>query len=279
MIRCANVVARCLGAMVTCLLFVVRGFGAPGPGSPKDSIGVIELRNYVMKHGMRERFIPLFEENFVTSQDTLGGHILGRYRVKDQEDHFCWIRGFANMTTRAGFLPSFYHGAVWRAHRNEANAMLANNDNVYLLKPMRLVGDSMVAASSVAAEVLAPQQGVTVVQLFVANSKLAHLLKLFSGDYARRRRVAGFSRYSVWTSEMAENSFPQLPVFQDKNLLVVFSFFASEAEFRAAEKRLAAGMSADEQADLDDTITLQTTWVLFPTAKAVSENKNKNTVR
>jgi len=119
------------------------------PGSDvKDDhpIGVIELRNYVMKHGMRDPFIRFFEKNFIESQDTLQGYVLGRYRVADKDDNFCWIRGFENMHVRGTFLPSFYHGAVWKKNRIAANGMLANNDNVYLLKPMVLQDDSLVPA-------------------------------------------------------------------------------------------------------------------------------------
>lgn len=235
----------------------------------KDSIGVIELRNYVIKHGMRDTFIPFFEQNFVTSQDTLHSHILGRYRVKDKDDNFCWIRGFENMHTRSIFLPAFYHGPVWHKYRNEANAMLANNDNVYLLRPMKLQGDSLVPAHAVPTDILTPQKGVTVVQFFVANSKLQHLLKLFSGEYPARMRSAGFSRYSVWTAELQQNDFPQLPVFQDKNLLVVVSFFNNESEYQTAMEKLSAGLNAGQRADFDDTITTQNTWFLYPTAKSL----------
>ena len=150
--------------------------------------------------------------------------------------------------------------------------MLANNDNVYLLRPMKLLGDSLVPAYAVPADILRPQKGVTVVQFFVANSKLQHLLKLFSGEYPARMRSAGFSRYSVWTAELQQNDFPQLPVFQDKNLLVVVSFFNNEAEYRTAMEKLSAGLNTDQRADLDDTITTQNTWFLYPTAKSLDRH-------
>jgi len=238
------------------------------PKKSDDTIGVIELRNYVMKHGMREKFIPLFENNFVESQDTLHAHILGRYIVSGREDNFCWIRGFKDMATRSVFLPTFYKGPVWRAHRNEANGMLANNDNVYLLKPMVTSGDSLVT-QQVNADVLRPQKGITVVDLYVANHKLPHLLKLYTSAYREQMGAAGFSRLSLWTSELRENDFPQLPVFQDPNLLVVISFFASEAEYHAAMSKLNASLSKDQKADFDDTVTIHNTWVLHPTARSL----------
>lgn len=241
----------------------------PAISQTKDSIGIIELRNYVMKSGKRDTFIDFFEKNYVTSQDTLHGHILGRYRVSGKNDNFCWIRGFENMHARSVFLPAFYHGPVWRQTRNEANSMLANNDNVYLLKPMTLQGDSLVASKSVSSASLAPHKGITVVDFYVANSKLPHLLKLFSRGYQEKMRASGFNNFSVWTSEMQFNDFPQLPVFQDKNLLVVISFFESESAYLSAAQRLKDSLPDDLKTDFDDTITTKNTWVLSPTEKSL----------
>ncbi|MBA2762822.1 MAG: hypothetical protein H0U39_12885, partial [Segetibacter sp.] len=61
-----------------------------------DSIGVIELRNYVLKQGMRDSFINYFEENLIQPQRALKGYPVGQYRVKGYEDNFFWIRGFKN---------------------------------------------------------------------------------------------------------------------------------------------------------------------------------------
>lgn len=240
------------------------------PGVENDHpIGVIELRNYIMKPGRRDTFINLFERNFVESQDTLNGHILGRYRVGGQADHFCWIRGFENMGARSKFLPTFYHGPVWKQYHNTANSMLANNDNVYLLKPMDCHGDSLVSARSVSSRILKPKKGITVVQFYIANSKLPHLLKLFSRGYLDQMQKSGFADFSLWKSEMQQNDFPQLPVFQDKNLLVIISFFSNEREHLAAVQKLESGLTPDQHADFDDTVTLKNTWILYPTANSL----------
>ena len=248
------------------LLFMQHGIG-----QRRDSIGVIELRNYVMKTGMRDQFIPFFEQHFVNSQDELHGYILGRYRVKNDDDHFCRIRGFENMRTRGVFLPAFYKGPVWRQYRNDANGMLANNDNVYLLHPLALHGDSLSPVTAVPHDIVSPQKGITVVQFFVANTKLPHLLTLFSTDYLNQMRAAGFHRFSIWASELQTNDFPQLPVFQDKNLLVVFSFFNSELEYKESVRKLRSGLTQDQQSDFDDTITISNTWILYPTEKSIRD--------
>ena len=73
-----------------------------------QNIKVLELRNYLVRYGRRDEFINLFEENFVQSQNILGGYILGQYRIKGADDNFFWIRGFRDMPARYKFLNDFY---------------------------------------------------------------------------------------------------------------------------------------------------------------------------
>jgi hypothetical protein len=108
-----------------------------------------------------------------------------------------------------------------------------------------------------------------VVEFYVANSKLPHLLKLFSRSYQEKMKASGYNSFSVWTSEMQPNSFPQLPVFQDKNLMVVISFFENEPAYLAATHKFESSLSDDLKADFDDTITTKNTWVLYPTEKSL----------
>lgn len=233
----------------------------------EDSIGVIELRNYVMKKGMRDRFIDYFQKNFVISQEQLKAAILGQYRVKGSEDNFCWVRGFQNMEARSKFLPEFYMGAFWKAHRNDANNMLANNDNVYLLRPMELIIDSLVGVSKISSKKIAARNGITVVEFFTANTKLPKLQKLFAQYYLPLLEKNNFHDYSIWTSELRENDFPQLPVFQDKNLLVLISFYPSELEYSEAIHLVESQLDPNTKAEFDDTITFKNTWILYPAKK------------
>jgi NIPSNAP. len=174
---------------------------------------VIELRNYVLKPGLRDRFINYFENNFIQSQNELGANILGVYRVKGADDNFLWIRGFTDMESRSKFLPAFYYGDFWKAHRESANAMLANNDNVYLLKPLTLQNDTLVMSHGINFNQFTRNTGIAVVEFYIANTKLCKLIKLFSENYLPLIKNAGIKDYSLWVSEMEENTFPQLPVF------------------------------------------------------------------
>ncbi|MFL5740200.1 MAG: hypothetical protein ACJ75B_08280 [Flavisolibacter sp.] len=233
-------------------------------------IGVIELRNYVTKPGLRDSFIHYFEENFVQSQESLGGFLLGRYRIKGEEDHFCWIRGFENMQSRSQFLPSFYNGTFWKEHRSVANSMLANNDNVYLLRPMVLQQDSLKPVPYVDSRSLLPRPGIAVIRLYIANTKLPKLMTLFAKEYLSLLRECGFRDYSIWTSEMEPNTFPQLPVFQDPNLMVLISFFPNESEYNTVMHLIEKRLPPNLLLELNDTITLSSTWYLYPTAKSLN---------
>ena len=62
---------------------------------------VLELRQYTLRPGMRDVLIELFEREFVESQEALGMTLVGQFRDLDDPNRFVWLRGFADMTTRA----------------------------------------------------------------------------------------------------------------------------------------------------------------------------------
>jgi quinol monooxygenase YgiN len=101
---------------------------------------VIELRQYTLVPGARDRFIDRFEAHFLESQAAAGAHVLGHFRDLDRPDHFVWLRGFADLQARTAALTDFYQSPVWLAHRQAANAELIDNDDVLLLKPVDPAG-------------------------------------------------------------------------------------------------------------------------------------------
>jgi hypothetical protein len=239
----------------------------------KDLVGVLELRNYVIKEGARDRFISFFETNLVKPQMDAHALMLGQYRVKGSEDNFCWLRAFGNMKERSSFLHSFYYGALWKQFRSTANSMLANNDNVHLLRPMELKGDTIVGVAGIDTHKLMPRQGIAVVEFYTANQKLPLLLELFSRSYLPLLKEAGVNDYTLWTSVREENDFPQLPVFQDKNLLVTITFYKDELAFVEANKKVNSSMPEDVKAALRDAITIKEIMILYPTEKSKGFNK------
>lgn len=248
---------------------------AAGQSDSTTQIGIIELRNYVIKQAMRDSFIHYFEENFIEPQEQLKGHLLGQYRVKGFEDNFCWIRGFKNMSERSAFLPAFYYGPVWNQHKAIANSMLANNDNVYLLNPMVLINDSLSPAKFITRSQLFPGNGIAVVDFYIANSKLDQLLKLFSKVYLPLIKECGVQKISLWASVLEENDFPRLPVFQDKNLLVTISFYRNELEYVEMMKKINLKTSEDVKSSLQDIITIKNTILLYPTEKTSSQKPSQ----
>jgi hypothetical protein len=175
------------------------------------NINVLELRNYLLKSGMRDRFNTYFTEHFVDSQNSTGGYVLEKFRVDGRQDKFFWIRGFEDMKTRSKFLPEFYGGPVWKEFGKEANEMMIDSDDVYLLKPLN------------ESQVFSPGKAVRVDYYFAKDRTPEKLIEIF-------RTRPEEKDTSLWTSELDENDFPALPVFQYENLLVAISAFGSENE-------------------------------------------------
>src|SRR5678815_1147496 len=98
---------------------------------------VLELRQYTLRPGMRDVLIELFERELIESQEALGMTLVGQFRDLDNPDRFVWLRGFADMKTRAQALEAFYGGPIWKTHREAANATMISSDDVLLLRPAR----------------------------------------------------------------------------------------------------------------------------------------------
>ncbi|HEX8556552.1 MAG TPA: NIPSNAP family protein [Pyrinomonadaceae bacterium] len=229
-------------------------------------IRVLELRNYVTRPGQRDKFIEYFEANFIDSQNALGGYILGQFRVEGAEDNFFWIRGFNDMASRSRYLPEFYRGAFWRQRRDYVNGMLVNNDNVHLLKPLPSEGHPDAAVSS---NEFGRKKGLVVVDYYVANTRLKELIEFFRSRYLPFLKRNGISTTS-WVSELTENDFPGLPVFQDENLLVTITPYQDEAEYRLKLKQMNADPGRKLAAELREIVTTKTTLTLHPTKKSFS---------
>src|SRR5215468_1240257 len=91
---------------------------------------IMELRQYTLRPGQRDTLIALFDREFVESQEALGMRIIGQFRDLDDPNRFVWLRGFADMESRAEALRAFYGGPVWKANSEAANATMIDVDNV-----------------------------------------------------------------------------------------------------------------------------------------------------
>ena len=62
-----------------------------------DAHPVFELRQYKIVKGERDRFMRLFDEAFVDSQEAVGMRLYGQFADLDDPGRFVWIRGFADI--------------------------------------------------------------------------------------------------------------------------------------------------------------------------------------
>ena len=230
-------------------------------------IGVIELRNYLLKQGKRDAFINYFEKHFILSQEKLNAYPIGQYRIKGSEDNFCWIRGFQNMKSRSTFLPAFYYSDFWKQHRTAVNEMIVNNDNVYLLRPLAFQNNTLVPVPGIKKELLYPKNSIAVVDFYISNSKLEQLKQVFAKRYLPLLNSCDIYSFTVWQAELHENDFPALPVFQDKNLLVLITFYKDEQEYHEKIKLIESKMDENLTAELLDAFTIKHNMVLYPTEK------------
>jgi hypothetical protein len=230
----------------------------------EEVINVLELRNYLLRPGMRSEFSNYFAKHLVQPQNDLGGYILGQYRVKDAPDNFLWMRGFNSMEIRSKFLREFYGGPIWKQHRQTANSMMLNSDNVHLLKPLSWDGTSLVLGQGIRADLLKPEKGIAVIDYYIANTKLDKLIAFFSRVYIPVFRTLEIGPSTFWVSELRENDFPALPVFQDKNLLVMITFYNDEAESQARQIALESRLTSELRDEMVELVTIHNCLVGYP---------------
>lgn len=221
-------------------------------GAAAQNVSVIELRDYLIKQHLRDKFIDTFRIYIEDTQNARGAHILAKYSVKNEPDHFYWIRGFENMNSRKNALEGFYNSAYWAKTKRVSAGVVINFDNVHLLKPL----DS----SSTFDGSWFRRKGVTIVDVFIANGRRNELIEFFKKSYDSVLTKAGFLTRSYWIAEDGPNTYPVLPMFQDTNLVAVISIFQSEREYVNAAKKI-SGKSIEQ---LNGIATLHHTIVLFP---------------
>lgn len=142
---------------------------------------------------------------------------------------------------------------------------------MHLLCPIILQNDSLVPAHSINSSLLIPKTGITVIDFFTANTKLELLKKLFVKSFLPLLQKNGINDYTLWVSEPVLNDFPKLPVFQDKNLLVMITHFKNELDYQEAGKIIESKMPDAQKSDLQDAITIKNTLILYPTEKTMNQ--------
>jgi NIPSNAP len=200
---------------------------------------VVELRQYTLVPGRREVLISLFEQHFIESQEATGMIVIGQFRDVNNPDRFVWLRGFAEMASRARQLEKFYGGPIWKEHRDAANATMIDSDNVLLLRPASPTSGFQLEQAKRA------PIGSTTKREDLLVATIYHLGKMRGADFAGfferelepRLTKAGVSVLASFVTEMHPNTFPRLPVRENAN---VFVWFARFLDRKAYEKCAAA---------------------------------------
>ena len=189
---------------------------------------VLELRQYTLHPGRRDELIELFDTEFVESQEAVGAQVLGQFRDRDDDDRFVWLRGFADMPTRAAALAAFYDGPVWRAHREAANETMVDSDNVLLLRPAR--PDAGFRAGVRGTQTHYPLVVATL--CYFAGPIDADDLALFDATVVPQLAAVGAQWLATLATEAATNTFPRLPVREGEHVLACFTAFDSVEAYR-----------------------------------------------
>lgn len=195
-----------------------------------SAIDVLELRQYTIRSGMRERLPSLFRDHFAEAQEAAGAQILGTFFDLDDPDRFVWLRGYADMVTRGRALPAFYGSDVWKQHRGAANAAIVDSDNALLLHalPDAAFADPLPADGVLRASVRS-----------LSGVDASAFARWFDERVVPLVTGCGAGITARYVSEREPNNFAALPVRGD-DVFVWFAQFADVRAERAFGRALAA---------------------------------------
>ncbi len=201
---------------------------------------VVELRQYTLHPGRRDELVSLFEQTFIEPQEAAGIRVLGQFEDVDCPERFVWFRGFWDMASRRTSLAAFYEGAVWREHRDAANATMVDSDDVLLLRPVcpasKFPGHRRGAAEDREASRL-------LVRIFHRAAGATDLLG-FCEDHVQPAFEGTGAPVVAWLeSEHAANDFPRLPVREGADVVVCISVLPDEGALRRHLALLAADLA------------------------------------
>jgi quinol monooxygenase YgiN len=194
---------------------------------------VVDLRQYTLHPGRRDRLIEIFDEFLVEGQEATGMQLVGQFRDLDRPDRFVWLRGFRDLPARKQALEDFYGGPVWKAHSAAANATMVDSDDALLLRPVRVTAGYPDPGTP------RPPVGATGVPGSVVAGAVYHrrslqdgLLALFDTEIAPALRDSGAAPVAWFESVVTENNFPALPL-RDEIVLAWFAVLPDDTEYDA----------------------------------------------
>jgi len=216
---------------------------------------VLELRQYKIFAGKRDAMIALFDGRLIEGQEERGMRLLGQFRDLDDPNRFTWLREFPNMELRGKALTEFYTGAVWKAHRGEANPLLEDNDNVLLLRPATAELAMKVPPVSERARVgdTPKTTGVVFVTIYYLWKDPAEgFTQFFTEKLEAELAAAGAPVLGAYVTESTPNNFPALPVRQHEKVFVWFTRMQDAASYDQLRTRLAGTAVGRELTDYQE---------------------------
>lgn len=220
--------------MFLTLMLAAVTAGASAPAEVNDH-PVLELRQYKIVDDQRDRFISLFDREFVESQEAQGIDLVGQFRDRSAPDRFTWFRAFPDMEARQKALTAFYTGPTWLAHRAAANPMLFDNDNVLLLRPA-WTGSGFPAGARPGGD--APARLVVVSIHYLWKQPGEGFTAFFKDRLRPALDRAGIHVEAALVREEAANNFPRLPIREGEKLFVWATRLNNEAAWQGALSKL-----------------------------------------
>jgi hypothetical protein len=206
----------------------------PLPAPASHDCRIVELRQYRLHPNQRDVLIELFDREFVESQEAVGIRVMGQFRDLDDANRFVWLRGFADMPSRARGLAAFYDGPVWAAHRAAANATMVDSDDVLLLRPAW--PGSAVVSRDRAATGAAPSGRLDATVFVLKEPAGDELLRFCRERMTRTLRDADAQVLGWYVTEPSANNFPRLPVREGLHVLLGLAMFADAAAFESLRR-------------------------------------------
>jgi len=209
---------------------------------------VFEFRRYTIKAGEREHFAQYFESYFPEAFQQLGAIAAGSFFERRNQFGFTWIRGFHTIEDRAVANAAFYYGPVWKEHKKTLNNLMADSDNVLLLRPLSPgQGIPILPAVDPVTEANGVQ-GILVAQIFAVKANSVEAFAKEAETTFARYRAAGAREAGVLVTLDVTNNFPQLPIRTDGPYLVWLGIFSDnqmlEKEFAPVAERSLPSLSA-----------------------------------
>jgi len=202
---------------------------------------VLELRQYTLYPGRQDLFVDLFDRVFADPLDATGMTVVGQFRDLDRPDRFVWMRGFQTMAARARELAAFYDSDLWHAHRSEANASIADSDNVLLLEAASPSSQFKDVPPRPSAADMTASSGLFVVTLYDAKPEmLASFGALFERSLRARMEAAGGTTLATYVTSAQPNNFPRLPIRMGEHIYIWVARFKDTQAYAAYQKRLEA---------------------------------------